>query len=180
MHNEELQINLAEQLGIGIFTGIVGILTAWDLAGDSKTGSSFMHLILEGLVVVTSLLFLARTFYFLYKKNKRINKDLLASQKEALQLRLDNQNYREDSRRFLAGVSVLIDKQFTDWKLTHSESEVALLILKGLSLKEISAIRETSEKTVRHQAGVVYAKANLEGRAQLSAFFLEDLFLPQT
>jgi hypothetical protein len=33
---------------------------------------------------------------------------------------------------------------------------------------------------VRQHAGVVYQKAGLGGRAELSAFFLEDLLLPGT
>ncbi len=39
-------------------------------------------------------------------------------------------------------------------------------------------MRESSERTVRQQARAIYGKANLSGRAALSAFFLEDLLLP--
>lgn len=59
-----------------------------------------------------------------------------------------------------------------------AESEVALLILKGLGLGEIAALRSTSERTVRDQARAVYRKSGLANRASLSAFFLEDLLLP--
>ncbi|MGZ3790028.1 MAG: helix-turn-helix transcriptional regulator [Bacteriovorax sp.] len=179
MSDEQLKLSFNEQLAIGIFTGVVGTLTAWDLIGDAKTGSSYGHLFLEGLIVLVSFLFLSRTVYFLYQKNSKTSKELQITQTEALQLRLDNQKYREESRRLLEGMGVLIDKQFSNWNLTHSEREVALLLLKGLSHKEIATIRDTSEKTVRQQAGQVYEKANLEGRAQLSAFFLEDLLLPR-
>lgn len=47
-----------------------------------------------------------------------------------------------------------------------------------MSLKDVAAIRGTSEKTARAQSMAVYAKAGLSGRSELSAFFLEDL-LPQ-
>jgi len=57
---------------------------------------------------------------------------------------------------------------------------VALFLIKGISLKEVAELRGTSEKTVRHQASTIYAKAALNNRAELSAFFLEDLLLPQT
>jgi DNA-binding CsgD family transcriptional regulator len=63
--------------------------------------------------------------------------------------------------------------------LTEAEKEVGLLMLKGLSHKEIANIRNSSEKTVRQQAGAVYAKSGLEGKGQLSAFFLEDLMIPK-
>lgn len=55
---------------------------------------------------------------------------------------------------------------------------MSLLVLKGLRHKEVSAVRRTSERTCRQQARSVYAKAGLTGRAELSAFFLEDLLAP--
>ena len=57
-------------------------------------------------------------------------------------------------------------------------TSIALLLLKGPSHKAIAAVRQTSEKTVRQQSLAVYRKAGLSGRAELSAFFLEDLLLP--
>ncbi len=72
----------------------------------------------------------------------------------------------------------MIDRQLTKWGLTASEKEIALLLLKGLSLKEIASIRETSERTVRTQSLAIYQKAGINGRAELAAFFLEDLLVP--
>lgn len=77
-----------------------------------------------------------------------------------------------DARRAYAEV---IREQFEAWSLTRSEQQVAMLLLKGLSLQEIAAVRDTREKTVRQHASNVYAKAGLEGRHALSAWFLEDL-----
>ena len=59
----------------------------------------------------------------------------------------------------------------------EAERHVGLLILKGLTLKEIAALRLTSERTIRAQARSIYAKAG-PGRAALSAFFLGDLLAP--
>lgn len=58
--------------------------------------------------------------------------------------------------------------------LTLSEQEVAMLLLKGLSFKEISAVRNTKEKTIRQQASSIYSKSNVEGRHEFAAWFLED------
>ena len=55
---------------------------------------------------------------------------------------------------------------------------MALLLLKGLSIKEIAQVRGVSERTVHEQARAVYSKAGLTGRTALSAFFLEDLLAP--
>jgi DNA-binding CsgD family transcriptional regulator len=52
---------------------------------------------------------------------------------------------------------------------------VGRLLLKGLSLKEIAAIRNTLEKTVRQQASSIYKKAELNGRHAFSAWFIEDI-----
>jgi DNA-binding CsgD family transcriptional regulator len=78
----------------------------------------------------------------------------------------------------LKGLGEAIDRQFLTWKLTEAERSVGLLILKGMSLKEIAAVRVTSERTIRAQAQSIYAKAGLSGRAALSAYFLEDLLAP--
>ena len=173
------KFSISEQSSVGFFAAIVGTLTAWDLLGDAKTGSHFGHLFLEGTILIISFIFVTKTFHALYNKHQKANLELLSTKKESIILRLDNKKYREDASRLLLGVGALIDKQLINWKLSNSEKDVALLLLKGLSLKEIAAIRSTSEKTVRQQAGKVYEKANLEGRAQLSAFFLEDLLLPR-
>ena len=66
---------------------------------------------------------------------------------------------------------------FKDWGFTKTETEVGLLILVGMSLRDIADQRGTSETTTRQQALSLYKKASVEGRHQLSAFFLEKLML---
>lgn len=63
--------------------------------------------------------------------------------------------------------------------LSPAERQIALLLLKGLSHKEIAQIRLVSETTVRQQARSLYRKAGLSGRNDLAAFFLEDLLGPR-
>ena len=87
-------------------------------------------------------------------------------------------SWRRDSAEHLAGLGEQIDRQLSQWDMSVAEKEVALLLLKGLSLKEIAVVRGVGEKTVRTQSLAVYAKSGLAGRAELSAFFLEDLLLP--
>ena len=57
-----------------------------------------------------------------------------------------------------------------------TEKDIALLLIKGLSMKEISALRGSSDATVRQQSASVYKKSKLDNRNQLSSYFLEDLF----
>ena len=92
--------------------------------------------------------------------------------------RVQGQRWRTESRSLLNGLGEAIEVQFTRWNLTEAEREVALLLLKGLSHKEVATVRAVSERTVREQARSIYTKAGLTGRAALSAFFLEDLLAP--
>lgn len=92
--------------------------------------------------------------------------------------RVQGQRWRNEARSIIEGLGKAIEDQFARWDLTEAEREVALLLLKGLSLKEIATVRATSERTIRAQARSIYGKANLTGRAALSAFFLEDLLAP--
>ena len=65
-----------------------------------------------------------------------------------------------------------VQRQFGAWGLTTAEREIGQLLLQGLSHKEIARLRDTGEATVRRQATSLYRKADLGGRAALSAFFL--------
>lgn len=68
-----------------------------------------------------------------------------------------------------------MQSQFARWGLSPSESDVALLLIRGLSMKEIALARQVKEKTVRQQAASVYAKSGYAGRHELVAHFIEDL-----
>jgi DNA-binding CsgD family transcriptional regulator len=92
--------------------------------------------------------------------------------------RVQGQRWRTDARTLLNGLGSAIEEQFSRWNLTEAERDVALLLLKGFSLKEIASVRATAERTIRAQARSLYSKAGLTGRAALSAFFLEDLLAP--
>jgi DNA-binding CsgD family transcriptional regulator len=86
--------------------------------------------------------------------------------------------WREEARDLLNGLGAALDRQFERWALSPAEKEVALLLLKGLSHKDIADVRSVTEATARQQARAVYKKAGLAGRNDLAAFFLEDLLLP--
>jgi DNA-binding CsgD family transcriptional regulator len=116
-------------------------------------------------------LFLTYRTFLVYKDRQALIRDLDAA-------RLQGRQWRDETRTLLKGLGEAIDRQFLTWKLTEAERNVGLLILKGMSLKEIAAVRITSERTIRAQARSIYAKAGLSGRAALSAFFLEDLLAP--
>lgn len=71
--------------------------------------------------------------------------------------------------------SELLEERFVDWGLTPAERDVALFSIKGLSIQDIAALRETSEGTVKAQTAAIYRKADVSGRPQLLSLFIEDL-----
>lgn len=69
----------------------------------------------------------------------------------------------------------ILGGKFTDWQLSTSEKEIALLLIKGLSIQEIAEIRVTKPGTIKSQCSSIYRKANVKGRNELVAYFVEDL-----
>jgi DNA-binding CsgD family transcriptional regulator len=130
------------------------------------------------LVRVVSLVVLFAIPVVLVYRSFLVYKNQLALVRDLDVARMQGRQWRDETRALLKGLGEAIDRQFLTWKLTEAEREIGLLLLKGLSLKEIGAVRVTSERTIRAQARSIYAKAGLSGRAALSAFFLEDLLAP--
>lgn len=153
----------------------VFLLVTIDIVGDSKEGVDFGHLVLEGSVGLISLFGI---FYVL--KDSFITKhNLIETKRKFSDYLKESEKWRAESKKYIEGLSLAIDEQLSKWNLTPAEKEVAFLLLKGLSLKEVSNIRGTTEKTTRVQSMAIYAKAGLSSRSELSAFFLEDLLVPQ-
>lgn len=180
--DSKLQLSPIQARIMVFFLSSVALFTAWDLFVDTDSGVDILHATVEGALILIStagLYWVVRTWMNVANKeisllNVKLNQTIADNSK----LQIDLQKYKEETASYIQGLSLAIDRQFNEWKLTDSEKEVGLLLLKGLSHKEIAEVRGTSEKTVRHQSGSLYQKAQLQGRAQLAAFFLEDLLLP--
>ena len=147
---------------------IVVVLIGWDLYIDFGEGVGIVHLAVEFFVFAVAV---AGTV-MMWRQLDRTRSDLVGALVEA-------EHWKKDSRDLIQGLGVAIEHQFGRWNLTAAEAEVALFLLKGLSHKDIASLRRTSERTVREQARSLYRKSGLSGRSSLSAFFLEDLLLPQ-
>lgn len=154
--------------------GAIFALVAWDLASDYREGVNVAHVVIESLVLAISgiaMIWLLRQFV---RHRRRLS--ALASVLEST--RRDSLRWRRQYFETVRGLSRAIREQFEEWQLTPAEAEIGLLLLKGLSLKEIADVRTTGERTVREQARAIYRKAGVPNRSALSAFFLEDLLLP--
>ena len=161
-------------LAVSLFAAIA-VLIGVDLMADAQTGVDRGHLAIEGLVMalaVIGITALWRGFLTARGRAAQLDVDLASARAEAA-------HYLAEAREALQGLGEAIDSQFARWQLTSAEREVGLLMLKGLSHREVAEIRQTSEATVRQQAVMVYRKSGLANRTELSAFFLEDLLLPR-
>lgn len=144
--------------------GAIAVLIALDLLLDSRDGVGWLHVFLEGGVLLAALAGLVA----MLRRFGRVTTDLAHA-------RGDAERWRAEHQILLQGLGEAIWSQFEAWKLTEAEAEIGFLLLKGLSHQEIAGVRGTSERTAREQARALYRKAGLSGRNELSAFFLEDL-----
>jgi DNA-binding CsgD family transcriptional regulator len=88
----------------------------------------------------------------------------------------EGNGWRTKVRPHLAGLRAAIEIQFQQWGMTRAEREIGFLLLKGLSHKDIAALRASTEITVRQQAQSIYRKADLPGKTAFVAYFLGGLF----
>jgi DNA-binding CsgD family transcriptional regulator len=141
-----------------LFLSLVVLASGADLLADLNEGVKTAHLLQEGAILLVALAAISWIAWSLRRRSREVV--ILREQLEEVR-NLPQPAEVVEARRRLGEV---ISSQFSDWKLTASEREVGLLLLKGFSLKEIAALRGTSEKTIRQQASSVYKKAGLSGR----------------
>ena len=91
------------------------------------------------------------------------------------QVKVELSEEKSRTARLSGELLAVMRNQFVQWGLSRSESDIALLLIKGLSMQEIADLRQVKEKTVRQQATSVYAKSGYAGRRELVAHFIEDL-----
>jgi DNA-binding CsgD family transcriptional regulator len=141
-----------------IILALATLFFAYDIVADLLDDSeSLLHIVIELLVFIA------------------ISTVLLVELRRVSRLKAEVHQERDKTARLSGDLLAVMRGQFADWGLSPSECEVALLLIKGLSMKEISSAREVKEKTIRQQATSVYAKSGYAGRHELVAHFIEDL-----
>jgi len=166
----ELQLRVILTL---LFAGIA-IGGGVDLWMDWPSSPGAFHVGFEVAVLVLSLGGVA----FLWVGWMRTRRSLTRTREVSTRLTAERDVWRVRAEKLLRGLGEEIDAQLRSWNLTAAEREVALFLLKGYEHKEIATLLERSDRTIRQHAVSVYRKSDLSGRAELAAFFLEDLLLP--
>jgi DNA-binding CsgD family transcriptional regulator len=166
----ETMIYIKELIMVLLLTIVVAGNTM-DVIYDYREGASISHLGIELLLILASFTLIFMLSHGVWRQS-RSNSRL----KEELESHIGNESQRVPSAVMEArqGLAKVIQEQFEKWQLTQTEKSVAMLLLKGLSFKEIASVHSTMEKTVRQQASSIYKKANVTGRHSFAAWFIED------
>lgn len=147
-----------------------------DLYLDQPMRWLSFHVVFETLMIAGALLMATALWLGWWRAEQSV-----AELRRSLEARQgERDRWRESARLALQGFGEAVGRQFETWGLTQSEREVALLLLKGYSHKQVAQATGRNERTARQHASAVYRKAGLSGRAELAAYFLEDLMLPAT
>lgn len=160
---------------------LVALLAAVDVAFDLQEGADAAHVAVELAIVVlggAGAVLLGRRWRMMAAAVRDARSTAAELESRLARSQAEARRWREEAGDLLAGLGAAIDRQFVRWGLSPAEGEVALLMLKGLSHKDIAAARGVGEATVRQQARAIYKKADVAGKHALLAFFLEDLMLP--
>lgn len=158
-------------------------LAAVDLLTDLREGTTWRHVVAEGGILLLGFLggaFAAARLVAATRLARVVSAEARSLAGQLARTAAEAERWRSEARDLVLGLGRALDEQFDRWDLSPAEKEVALLLLKGLSHKEIAATRDVTEATARQQARGVYRKAGLTGRHDLAAFFLEDLMLPRS
>ena len=172
--------NPTDDVGPGFRIGLTALLIAiatWgvvDLVLDRPQEWLSVHVVVEIGFVLLSL----GAVLYLWLGWMQARRSLGKAEGRLAAKEVERDRWRGRATRLLHGLGAEIDSQFERWSLTPAERQVAMLLLKGLGHKEAASVLDRSERTVRQHAVSVYRKSGLSGRAELAAFFLEDLLLP--
>ena len=142
-----------------IYIPAVVLITAslffiYDIAADLLNGSdSYFHILVE-FAVFTG------TSIALYLEIRRV-----------MQLHSTVVVEKDKVARLSGDLFNAINRSFEQWNLTATEKEIALLLIRGLSMQEIGVLRGVKEKTIRQQATQIYAKSGYSNRDSYAGFF---------
>jgi len=167
---------LARRRAVATLLALAFLFLTVDPLMDLRDGEGWLHVVTELIVAGITLSGLVAMVWDMRREKalrSRLELDLQDAHSDVVR-------WRGEAQGLLEGLGQAIDRQFQRWLLTPAERDVGILLLKGLSHKEVAEARQTSERTVRQQAREIYRKAGVGGRAELSAWFLEDLLLPDS
>ncbi|WP_196137813.1 LuxR C-terminal-related transcriptional regulator [Aliikangiella sp. G2MR2-5] len=160
-----------QSLFLILFLSAIVVASVGDIIVDLGHGAKVFHLIQELVIATLATLLIL----FLIKKQIVYSEQIKKLKIELKETCQANQKVSDALASARKALSEAIKEQFNNWRLTDTEQEIGILILKGFSHKEIAYFRNVTEKTVRNQSTNIYRKAGVNGKHAFSAWFIEDL-----
>ena len=90
------------------------------------------------------------------------------------ELKTKNARQRETLHSLRHDFDSHVHAQFNEWSLTPSESDIALLLMRGLASKDIAELRNCTVGTVKVHSHNVFRKAGVTSRVELMSLFLDE------
>ena len=165
----EIRIRLISWI---VLISVIAVLI--DIFADYYGWVNPAHILSEGVAVAL----LSALLIYLQRLLIEFRLETVNWKKRANTAESDADKWKHEVKEITKGLSDAIGQQFTKWEFTKAEKNIGKLMLKGMTFREIALTRYTSERTVRQQALEIYKKSGMHGRAEFSAYFLEDLFFP--
>ncbi|MDV4146124.1 helix-turn-helix transcriptional regulator [Shimia sp. FJ5] len=82
---------------------------------------------------------------------------------------------KAESLKFLRGeMDAYVREKFEGWALSPAERDIAMFMLKGLSISEIAVARSTAEGTVKAQTSSIFRKTGVTSRMELMSVFMDE------
>jgi DNA-binding CsgD family transcriptional regulator len=142
------------QILLVILLFLLGFVS-YDTYVDHQSDAPKLHIFVE-----ITLLFLVSGL-FIFSLKKYIEKNEKQEQKYS-QLLSEHDSLKNKLSEFKNDIHDYLHLNFKEWQLTNSEKDIALLLFKGCTGKEISGIRNTNYQTVRSQISSIYRKAKVK------------------
>ncbi len=74
-----------------------------------------------------------------------------------------------------AAMRDVIDAHFDAWRLTPTEADIAMFLVKGMGIAEIARLRGSAEGTVKSHLNAIYRKSGTSGRGELLSLVLDSV-----
>ena len=117
-----------------------------------------------GLDFIVESLFILVLFYMIYQQIKEI---------KSTSLRL---NIAEDRLDVLQlEIDKVIEDQLATMLLTKAEKDIAWMLIRGHSFKDIATTRNVTESTIYRQTANIYSKSNVKSLHEFTSIFFNDL-----
>lgn len=153
---------------------VLAVLSGFDLwlEAETWTPAALLVDILDKALLVGAMVAIALAVL----RIERVDERQQALRDHLERLTAQGSEWREARSGEIAALGQAIAAEFRRWGLTPAEADIAGLLLKGATMKEVALARDTSETTIRQQAQGIYRKSGLSGRVELQAYFLDSLF----